>query len=88
MSAGDLKAEDGAEFFGRVELLEDGRFRASCFARIDRKQGVSTEEPKIRLFQSANEGEDWISYQAQRRGFSKYRLLPLGASGGGVRPRA
>jgi hypothetical protein len=71
-----LMAEDGAEFFGRVEPLEDGRFRVSCYARIDRKDSEGREEPKTRLFRSANEGEDWISYQAQRRGFAKYHLLP------------
>lgn len=50
MSAGGLKAEDGAEFFGRIEFIDEGKFRASCFARIDRKQNVSTEEPKTRMF--------------------------------------
>ena len=76
MSAGGLKAEDGAQFFGRVELIDEDKFRASCFARIDRKQNLSTEEPKTRMFTTANEAEDWISYQAQRRGFAKYHLLP------------
>jgi hypothetical protein len=32
MSVGGLKAEEGAEFFGRIELIEEDKFRASCFA--------------------------------------------------------
>lgn len=76
MSADNLKAEDGAEFSGRVERLEGGIFRASCYARIDHKRSVSTETPDYRMCESANEGEEWIKRQAERRGFSKYRLMP------------
>ena len=52
MSAGGLKAEESAEFFGRIELLEEDKFRAELLCGIDRKLNVSTEEPKTRIFKS------------------------------------
>ena len=68
-----LRAEDGAEFFGVVESVE-GKFRASCYAQIDYKGGVETEEPEYFLCASEDEAVGWIELRTSQRRFPKYQL--------------
>jgi hypothetical protein len=71
-----LKAEDGAEFFGAVESIEDGRlFRASCHARRNHNDKVETEMREFRICANAADAEKWIAQKAAQRGFPTYRLL-------------
>jgi hypothetical protein len=64
-----LKAEDGAEFFGRVEPIE-GLFRASCYA----KNAHQTEEREFKMHRSEDAALKWIGLRARQRGFHNWHL--------------
>ena len=66
-----LKAEDGAEFFGRVETV-DGQFHARCFARTAQQ----TEEPEFMKYASEDEALRWIGLRTRERGFPNWCLTP------------
>ena len=67
-----LRPEDGAKFYGRVEPSDEGRFRASCGARLDYLSGVMEEAPDYFMCRSHEEGVAWIEQMAARRGFTKW----------------
>ncbi|MGO8711343.1 MAG: hypothetical protein ACLQUZ_04645 [Rhizomicrobium sp.] len=69
-----MKAEDGAEFFGRIDPVDDGQFRASCYARLDHRHSVETETPDSMICPSVAVAKEWMERQAGRRGFKKYKL--------------
>lgn len=72
----NLKAEDGAEFFGAVESIEGGRlFRASCHARRDHNDQVEAEMREFRICPNAADAEKWIAQKAAQRGFPGYKLV-------------
>ena len=60
---------------GSLEKI-DGQFRVSCYARIDHKDRVETEEPEYHLCASEDEAVMWIELRTSHRGFPKYRLMP------------
>ena len=68
-----LRAEDGAQFFGVVEKIDD-QFRVSCYAQMDHKDRIETEEPEYHLCASEGEAVKWIELRTSQRGFHKYRL--------------
>ncbi len=74
MLQANLKAEDGAEFFARIEPVE-GQFRASCPAQLDNRHSVATESPDYMMCATVEEAEQWIEREAGRRGFRQYKLL-------------
>ena len=70
MKQPSLKAEDGAEFFGRVEPIE-GQLRASCYVRTDNR----IEGQNFKMCKSEDEVLKWIAQQAGERGFSTWWQL-------------
>jgi hypothetical protein len=69
-----LTPEEGAVFWGKIEDLGGGDFRASCGARLDQGSHIDEEVPAIQMFNSARRAQRWIEEQAARRGFESYRL--------------
>jgi hypothetical protein len=71
-----LLAEDGATFQGRIDPIEDGRFRAECGAQLDLLSNILSESPESRICNTHLEAEQWINQQATARGFDRWWLLP------------
>ena len=69
-----LKAEDGTEFFGRVEPF-GGLFRASCYANT----ADQTVQREFKMHRSEDEALRWIELRARQRGFSNWSLAPPSA---------
>jgi hypothetical protein len=71
-----LKPESGAEFFGKVERLDEDRlFRASCYAQLRQNAIVESDSPKFWMCATQAAAEKWTEVQAAERGFSKYIVL-------------
>lgn len=64
-----LKAGDGAQFFGTIERMEGGLFRASCYAQL----GLETDTREFRMCPTEADAEKWIARRATRRGFLTYK---------------
>jgi hypothetical protein len=70
-----LRPEDGANFRGRIERIEDGRFRAECWAELDLLSSVRLEEPVYCQCNTRPEAEQWIDGQAMARGFARWQRV-------------
>ena len=70
MKQPSLRPEDGTEFFGRVDLVEDP-FRASCHARDNHQ----IEAQEFKMCRSEEEALEWIAQIAGERGFSTWWQL-------------
>jgi hypothetical protein len=71
-----LLAEDGATFQGRIDPIEDGRFRAECGAQLDLRSSILTESPGFCICHTRLEAERWIDEQARTHGFDRWWLAP------------
>jgi hypothetical protein len=72
-----LKAEDGAEFVGELQRIDDGRlFLAICYARLEYGDVTQTEDHEFHTCASEEEAEKWIAARAKQCGFAGYRLKP------------
>ena len=60
---------DGAEFHGRVDSVDDGRFRASCWAELHHRDGASLEEPEISFSYTQEHARAWIERRRAERLF-------------------
>jgi hypothetical protein len=86
MKQPSLKPEDGAEFFGQVEPI-DNLVRARCYA----KTAHQTEEPEFKMHANEDEALKWIGLRTRQRGFPNWRLserpapLPRARIGGAER---
>lgn len=69
MSQPALMAEDGAKFFGGVNEVEPGVYRAHCYAQLDSGGHIDIESPDYEMFENYNAGKAWIHARAARRGF-------------------
>ena len=68
--ASTLREVDGAKFYGRVEHLPDGQYRASCYARLDAGSHIDMETPEYFLCSSARDAKAWVDREAAKRGFT------------------
>jgi hypothetical protein len=72
----NLEPESGAQFFGKIERLDDERlFRASCYAQLQRSTGLEKDVPKYWMCATDAAAKKWIEVQAAQRGFPKYTIL-------------
>jgi hypothetical protein len=72
----NLKPESGAEFFGRIERLDEERlFRASCYAQLQQSGSLESDAPKFWMCATQAAAEKWIEVQAAQRGFPTFKIV-------------
>jgi hypothetical protein len=67
-----LRADEGAKFFGRVDAVGDGQFRATCRAAIHAPEGVLDEAPEHFMTDDRDSGLQWVARRAAERGFDTW----------------
>jgi hypothetical protein len=73
----NLTPESGAEFFGKIECLEDQRlFRASCYAQLQRGE-IERDAPSFWMCATQSAAEKWIEVQAAQRGFPTFTVVKI-----------
>jgi hypothetical protein len=63
--------EDGATFCGLITPLSDGRFRATCFARLRAGAQTDQEIPQMQIHLTKITARLWVKRIARARGFRK-----------------
>jgi hypothetical protein len=70
-----LRADDGAEFIGRLERTDDGP-RASYLVTLEADENARPKvETAEQVFGIEAEAIAWLDEQAARRGFARYPLV-------------
>ena len=72
-----LRAEDGAEFIGRLQRTDDGP-RASCLVTLEPEENENARlqmESAEQVFGTEAEALTWLDEQATRRGFNRYPMV-------------
>jgi hypothetical protein len=67
-----LQEEDGARFYGGVDEIEGGQWRAAYQVRLDRGGSVLSEEADSQLFETKADALAWMTGLAAHRGFTKW----------------
>jgi hypothetical protein len=77
----NLNPESGAEFFGKIECLDEQRlFRASCCAQVHRQGELERDIPKFWMCATQAAAEKWIEVQAAQRGVPTFKIVKLDPS--------
>jgi hypothetical protein len=70
-----LRAEDGAEFIGRLKRTDDGP-RASYLVTLEADENARPRiESAEQIFGTEDEACAWLDSEAARRGFSRYPMV-------------
>jgi hypothetical protein len=64
-----LLEEDGATFRAIISPLPDGRFRATCYARLLAGDSLLEEMPDHLVCETKTEAREWVHLEAAKRNF-------------------
>jgi hypothetical protein len=76
----NLSPESGAEFFGKIECLDERLFRANCYAQLQRQGELERDTPKFWMCATQAAAEKWIEVQAAQRGFPTFKIVKIDSS--------